>query len=173
MSQTFYLRVEGQNARAPHAAEVKPLPDGQFQVTVDGTAYRVLLLNQSSHALSFQLNGDNVTVESHLQKGVMALSSAKGSIALRVTDERAERMRAASVDASADGKQEVLSPMPGKVVKHLVQVGDTVTQGQGVVVVEAMKMENELKSPKAGKVMALLAAEGAVVETGSPLAIIE
>ena len=59
--------------------------------------------------------------------------------------------------------------MPGKVVKVLVAVGDEVKSGQGVVVVEAMKMENELKSPKDGKVKAVAVKEGQAVEAGQSL----
>jgi biotin carboxyl carrier protein len=63
--------------------------------------------------------------------------------------------------------------MPGKVVKVLVKVGDEVKEGQGLVVVEAMKMENELKSPKAGKVVEVLAKEGATVENNAKLVVVE
>jgi len=67
----------------------------------------------------------------------------------------------------------VNSPMPGKVVKVFVKVGDEVSEGQAVVVVEAMKMENELKAPKAGKVTEVTAREGTAVENGSKLVVIE
>jgi len=63
--------------------------------------------------------------------------------------------------------------MPGKVVKVLVKPGDAVTTRQGVVVVEAMKMENELRSPKAGTVTQVTAAEGMSVEAGAALLVIE
>jgi biotin carboxyl carrier protein len=70
------------------------------------------------------------------------------------------------------GKAMLTSPMPGKVVKLLVAEGQEVEAGQGVIVVEAMKMENELKSPKAGVVTELKAVEGAAVENGAPLAVV-
>jgi biotin carboxyl carrier protein len=62
--------------------------------------------------------------------------------------------------------------MPGKVVRVLVKAGDEVAEGQGLVVVEAMKMENELKSPKAGTVTELHAVEGATVESGAKLIVV-
>ncbi len=65
------------------------------------------------------------------------------------------------------------APMPGKVVKLLVSAGDQVTARQGVVVVEAMKMENELRAGRAGIVREVLVAEGASVEAGTPLLVIE
>jgi biotin carboxyl carrier protein len=73
----------------------------------------------------------------------------------------------------AVGKAMVTSPMPGKVVKLLVTEGEEVQAGQGVIVVEAMKMENELKSAVAGKVKEIFAREGEVVESGAKLLLVE
>jgi biotin carboxyl carrier protein len=67
----------------------------------------------------------------------------------------------------------VQSPMPGKVVKLLVAVGDEIKSGQGVVVVEAMKMENELKAPRDGKIKAIAVKEGQAVEAGQSLVALE
>ena len=63
--------------------------------------------------------------------------------------------------------------MPGRVVNLLVAAGDEVTANQGVIIVEAMKMENELKSPKAGKVVEVKVAAGQTVEKGELLLVIE
>jgi biotin carboxyl carrier protein len=90
-----------------------------------------------------------------------------------VADERRLRLRAGSAEFTAKGKQLINAPMPGKVVKVLVKLGDEVKEGQGLVVVEAMKMENELKSPKAGKVVELVAKEGTTVENNAKLMVVE
>jgi biotin carboxyl carrier protein len=74
--------------------------------------------------------------------------------------------------ASAAAPAALRSPMPGRVVKLLVKVGDRVTAGQALVVVEAMKMENELRSARAGTVQALRCEEGAAVEAGQDLVLI-
>jgi biotin carboxyl carrier protein len=71
------------------------------------------------------------------------------------------------------GKALVTSPMPGKVVKLLVEEGEEVKADQGVIVVEAMKMENELKSAIGGKVMEIFVKEGEVVESGAKLLLVE
>jgi len=71
------------------------------------------------------------------------------------------------------GKAMLTSPMPGKVVKLLVTEGQEVEAGQGVIVVEAMKMENELKSALAGKVKEIFVREGEVVEAGAKLLLVE
>jgi biotin carboxyl carrier protein len=74
---------------------------------------------------------------------------------------------------AAAGKALVTSPMPGKVVKLLVDEGEEVQNDQGVIVVEAMKMENELKSAVAGKVKEIFVKEGEVVESGAKLLLVE
>jgi biotin carboxyl carrier protein len=71
------------------------------------------------------------------------------------------------------GVAEIVSPMPGKIVRVLVKVGASVEAGAGVVVVEAMKMQNELKAPKAGVVVSVKTEEGAAVSAGDVLAVIE
>jgi biotin carboxyl carrier protein len=75
----------------------------------------------------------------------------------------------AGVDA---GPQKVKAPMPGKIVRILVAEKDEVKAGQGIIVMEAMKMQNEMKSPKDGIVEKILAAEGSAVNAGDTLAII-
>ncbi|MDX2042294.1 MAG: acetyl-CoA carboxylase biotin carboxyl carrier protein subunit [Acidobacteriota bacterium] len=77
------------------------------------------------------------------------------------------------VDTGAGGKATLVSPMPGKIVRVLLAVGDEVTANQGVLVVEAMKMQNEVQSPKAGKVAELRVTEGQTVNAGETLAVIE
>lgn len=81
--------------------------------------------------------------------------------------------RAHDAGAAGHGPQPVTAPMPGKVVKVLVKVGDQVAARQGVIVVEAMKMENELRAPKAGTVIEVKVTEGTSVEAGMVLAVIE
>ena len=81
--------------------------------------------------------------------------------------------RRATVDHSSEGRQQLTAPMPGKVVRVLLKPGDEVAAGQGVVVVEAMKMQNEIKSPKTGRVTEVRATEGATVTAGQVLAVVE
>jgi biotin carboxyl carrier protein len=71
------------------------------------------------------------------------------------------------------GEQKLTASMPGKVVRVLAKPGDTVAAGQGVVVIEAMKMQNEVRAAKDGMVKTLLAREGANVNAGEVLAILE
>jgi biotin carboxyl carrier protein len=102
------------------------------------------------------------------------LSVAVGAREYNVTLTDPKHLRGARVAAGHDaGRALVAAPMPGKVVRVLVERGQAVEAGAGVVVVEAMKMQNELKSPKAGTVAELRAEPGATVNAGEVLAIIE
>ena len=72
----------------------------------------------------------------------------------------------------AEGRQQILAPMPGKIVRLLVKEGDHVEAGQGLLVVEAMKMQNEIRSPKSGVIERVLAKEGQPVNAGEVLCVV-
>jgi biotin carboxyl carrier protein len=90
-------------------------------------------------------------------------------IQLRITDPRRRRRGALTVA----GKIELKATMPGRVVRWLCQPGDGLSEGQGVVVLEAMKMQNEVRSPKSGTITDIRVKPGQTVETGAVLAVIE
>lgn len=100
----------------------------------------------------------------------MVIGSAR--YAVEVQDPRSLRTRRAVAGADA-GPQKLKAPMPGKVVRIIVNEKDEVKAGQGLLVMEAMKMQNEMKSPKDGRVQKILTAEGSAVNAGDTLAIIE
>ena len=91
---------------------------------------------------------------------------------IRLVDPK--RLRSAEASAQDDtGSVEIVAKMPGKVVRVLTEVGSQVETGTGIVVVEAMKMQNEMKSTKAGKVISISATPGATVNAGEVLAVVE
>ena len=92
---------------------------------------------------------------------------------LELLDERKLRMRRATGRFTVEGRQVMVAPMPGKIVKVLAKVGDGVTRGQPLVVIDAMKMENELRSPKDGRVVELFVGEGQAVEGNAKLCAVE
>jgi biotin carboxyl carrier protein len=97
-----------------------------------------------------------------------------GSNELEITLIDPKRLRGArAADAHAAGAAEIRTAMPGKVVKIIAAPGAEIKKGDGVIVVEAMKMQNEMKSPKDGVVKEIRAAEGATVNAGDVLAVIE
>ena len=75
--------------------------------------------------------------------------------------------------ADGEGRAAITAPMPGKVVRILVAVGDGVEAGQGIIVVEAMKMQNEMKAPRNGRILTVSAREGSTVGAGEALATLE
>ena len=79
---------------------------------------------------------------------------------------------AAPAPVAAAAGEKVSAPMPGTILNVLVKVGDTVTEGQNLMVLEAMKMENEMLAPKAGKVVQVAVTKGQSVATGDLLAVI-
>ena len=92
-------------------------------------------------------------------------------LAVEVYDPRSLRERTGG--GASHGRQNICAPMPGKIVRVLVAAGDAVEAGQGLVVVEAMKMQNEMKSPKAGRVIEVKTRPEATVAAGEVLMVIE
>jgi biotin carboxyl carrier protein len=81
--------------------------------------------------------------------------------------------QSAKESAGARGRRQVRAPMPGKVIRVLAGVGEVVEEGRGLVVVEAMKMQNEMKSPQAGRIIEVRARAGAAVTAGEVLVVLE
>lgn len=118
------------------------------------------------------LNGDRVyeAQVTALNEASMRVQIGSRVVAIRIVDRRQRRSRA---EHAIEGRQNLVAPMPGRVVRILLQAGDEVAAGEGVVVVEAMKMQNEIKSPKAGRVVEVRIAEGATVNANQVLAVVE
>jgi biotin carboxyl carrier protein len=114
--------------------------------------------------------GRSYEVKIALDKGKGFADIAGHHYAVQAVDPRELSPGAAT---GAAGREEVIAPMPGKVVRVLVEQGAEVAAGQGLVVVEAMKMQNEMPAPRAGRVVLLRAAPGAAVAAGELLAAIE
>ena len=104
-------------------------------------------------------------------KDNLSVRCAGRDFAVEVRDPRAWRGSRSSV-LEAEGRQQVPAPMPGKVVRVLVAAGDVVEAGQGLIVVEAMKMQNEIRAPKGGTIERVLAREGQAVSAGETLVVI-
>ena len=113
-----------------------------------------------------------------VEPGVYSVLLDGRSFTVRMADidvviEDPRELRKTGPVAGLEGRQTISAPMPGKVVRLLAKEGDDVERGQGLVVIEAMKMQNELKSPKAGRVISLPAEEGAAVGAGQVLAVVD
>ena len=151
-----------------------------WTVTVDGRAFDVHAARVDGALLSLLVGDGGATVPSRSVPAVVVSGKAPGArgvhvngrqLQVTITESGRARRRAAA-DGGA-GPQRLVAPMPGKVVRVLVAPGDVVEAGQGLVVVEAMKMENELRAAKAGRVASVSAVEGQSVEAGAVLAVVE
>lgn len=141
---------------------------------VDGRRYD-LELRQRGPGEYLLIRGNevyNVRVEQHGPSGSFEVIMRGRSYSVRIDDPK--RLRGSSSSAAHHtGSAEIISPMPGKIVRVLVAKGASVEAGAGVIVVEAMKMQNEMKAPKAGVIASINAVEGATVNAGDVLAVIE
>jgi len=168
-----YAVTVGGKARA---VEIEDLGAGAFRVVVDGRERRIdarqvepgvwsLVDEATARAACAQIDGTlpNLVVEID---GIQ--------VPVEIEDARSRGLAAlAHRTAGAGGGAAILrSPMPGRVVRIACRVGDVVTSAQGLVVVEAMKMENELRAPRDGTVREIRCQEGAAVESGQDLIVI-
>jgi len=149
--------------------QVTELDDGRYEVLVGdrthvvdsrmlGPATYSLIIQHRSHEVSVLAKGDDYAVE-----------IGGRTHKLRLLDARARRKKG----ADGSGDRELRATMPGKVVAVLVEAGAKVERGHGVLVIEAMKMENEIAAPRSGEVKELRVKAGQAVEAGELLAIIE
>jgi biotin carboxyl carrier protein len=143
--------------------------------TVDGRSYE--LTAQSAEPGSYLIVSDGAVFECRVDGSAKAGAEVEvfvGTDRFPITLSDPKRLRGAhSASGHADEAARIVAPMPGKVVRILVEPGATVEAGAGIIVVEAMKMQNEMKSPKAGTVVSLSVEIGATVNGGDVLAVIE
>ena len=154
---------------------VEPLSTGGSLIAVcwSGKTYKVDVSRLRRGRLSLI-----IPAAGHASHEVSGYEAASGDVVLRIAGcavrARVSDGRHPQTAASAQigGDHAVAAPMPGRLVRVLVAVGETVTAGQGLAVVEAMKMENEVSSPSAGVVTEVVADVGKSVETGTVLVVV-
>ena len=161
---------------------------GTFTVTIEGVSRMIdaswidadtlsLLDGGSAYEVRFHRRDDNraigVEIGGTLNEAVVAKQAKRGREGFSTPTAGKNPPDPVSPVSVAGGSHAVKSPMPGRIVRVLVAVGDTVTARQGVVVVEAMKMENELRTSTDGVVKEILAVPGAAVETGAVLIVVD
>jgi biotin carboxyl carrier protein len=145
--ESWQAKVDGGSSTAD-VAETSP---NVFSVLLAGRSHEVYATPSSASQVQLQTEGHEFIAE--------------------VIDPRSWRGRRHGA-AEAEGRQQIAAPMPGKVVRFLVKAGDAVEAGQGLLVVEAMKMQNEIRSPKSGVVERVLVAEGQAVNAGEVLCVV-
>jgi len=149
----------------------------RFRVTLDGRTRLVDVRRHGPFGLSLIFPDEagaslDVAAAEAGPQGEWTVHLPAGTVRA-IVDGRRRAPRAGDPDGTLDGEQRIVAPMPGRVVRVLVGIGDEVALRQGLVVVEAMKMENELGSPKAGRVKDVQVSPGTSVEAGRVLIVVE
>jgi len=160
----YFVRVDGEEHEVVLDGEGVHL-DGEDVVArvddVDGTPVRMVTVGDEVH---------RVVVRRGASRGLYTIWLDGFRFEVEALDERARAIRELSgASAGATGPAPLKAPMPGLIVRVNVQVGDAVQAGQGLVVMEAMKMENELRAQAAGKVRSIVVSPGTAVEKGALL----
>jgi len=169
---TFEIEVGGRiRTVSVEAIGTANAEGGEFRLVIDGETEQV-------HARPTAL-GLSLVLDDHRQVDVALVERSGGDWLVQLPDVTlvgivdGRRRRRGGGDVAAEGRQQITAPMPGRVVRVLVSPGDAVEAKQGLVVIEAMKMENELSSPRPGTVTEVAVTEGTSVEAGRLLIVVE
>ena len=146
-----------------------PSPDGKFRVWVDGAEQPVDARALRPGTWSLLIAGNSYVVDLDRRRTGIAASVGNHETMLRVEDALHKRLAAAAGPRATARGETIRAPIAGKVVKVLVALGDHVPAGAPVIVLEAMKMENELAAERGGMVSAIHKAAGQAVDTGDVL----
>jgi biotin carboxyl carrier protein len=157
---------------ARRSAEFTPPKNKGLRVafTVDGRPMEADAVRLSRGAYSILLGGRSLEITVEETSGGLLLRVNGREFMAESVDPRSWR-RGHGAGIELEGRQQLVAPMPGKIVRVLVAAGEKVSAGQGLLVIEAMKMQNEIRSPKSGTVEKL-AKEGQTVNAGEVLAVV-
>ena len=156
-----------------YTVEIEEIGKGLYRIAVDGNEF--LVDGKKTGRTNYSLIVDNRSFEIEVDNAedeYRVLVDGR-NYHVNLVDERRVRVGGAQSELQLQGRQKVSVPMPGKVIAVLVSVGDSVEKGQGLVIVEAMKMENEVRSPVAGEIKEIKVKPGDAVEGGAVLVIVE
>jgi biotin carboxyl carrier protein len=172
----YYVTLDPTPGAAPVVVDVKELPSGALEVTYGGgeggqpgKPVDVDVVTLGSGQLSVRIDGKVVDLTTEGQPPELGAIASGHRSYVRVESERLRAAEAAKKGAGGGSEKVVKSPMPGRIVKILVSPGDEVEAGRPLLVMEAMKMENEIKAKAAGKVAEILVKTGEAVEGNAKL----
>ena len=156
-----------------YTVEVEEVGKALYRVSVDGSEF--LLDGKKTGRTNYSLIVDNRSFEVDIdvsEDDYRVLVDGR-NYHIHLLDERRMRLGGLQAGIQLQGRQRISVPMPGKVVAVLVSEGDKVERGQGLVIVEAMKMENEVRSPIHGEVKEVKVKAGDSLEAGATLLVVE
>ena len=165
----FEVQLASPTGKRTHTIDLERMGD-QWRIILDGEAIDADVVEIAQNTLSIIIRGESHEIRvARSPEGLLSIQTGLREFTAEVTDQRSWRGRRLG-HVEVQGRQQITAPMAGKVVRLLVKSGETVEVGQGLLVVEAMKMQNEIRSTKSGTVERLLAQEGQAVNAGEILA---
>ena len=164
----YYVSLDPRPDAKPTLVDLVELPSGALEVKVDELPVQVDVARVGSQ-LSVRVDGKVVDLTTEGVPPDLGVVASGHRSFVRVESERMRSAESAKKAPSAAGDRVIKSPMPGRVVKVLVAKGDSVSAGQGLVVLEAMKMENEVRARAGGTVAEVHVTAGAAVEGNAKL----
>jgi biotin carboxyl carrier protein len=164
----YYVTLDPAPGARPVLVDLVELPSGALQARLDDEPIDVDVVVVGSQ-LSVRVNGQVVDLTTEGTPPELGAVASGHRSYVRVESERMRSAEQAKKSTVAGGEKTVKSPMPGRVVKVLISKGDAVEVGQGLLVLEAMKMENEVRARVAGTVAEVHVAPGATVEGNAKL----
>ena len=142
---------------------------GGYLVTIDdGASFHVDVIDKLAGGYSLLYKGKSYEFDIESKDNLFTVLSRGNLYCVELIHQKSAFARSKEF-----GEKKIISRMPGKIIKVLAKVGDMVTKGQGLIIMEAMKMENELKAPSSGKVKDIKVKEGKTVDAGVDLLLIE
>jgi biotin carboxyl carrier protein len=145
--------------------------NGKFACSIDGAPLNADAIEIGAGVYSILIDGESFEVRVEPAADRLRIFAGGREYSAKVSDPRSWQGKRGGA-AESKGRQQVMAPMPGKVVRILAKAGEPIEAGQGLLVVEAMKMQNEVRSPKSGRVEKVLVAEGQSVNAGDVLAVV-
>jgi len=156
-----------------HTVEIEEIDKSLYRVSVDGSEFLVDGKKTGLSSYSLIVDNRSFEVDVDISEDEYRVLVDGRSYRIHLVDERRMRLGGLQSRIQLQGRQEVSVPMPGKVIAVLIANGDRVEKGQGLVIVEAMKMENEIRSPIAGEVKEVRVKAGEALDVGAVLAVVE
>jgi len=167
----YFVNLDPAPGAAPIVVDLVELPSGELDVCVDGkrVPVDVVALAGAGSPLSIRVDGQIVDLTTEGQPPELGAIASGHRSYVRVESERQRAASAAKKGPGGASDKLVKSPMPGRVIRVLVAKGDEIAVGQTMCVVEAMKMENEVKAKAACTIAEVHVSEGATVEANAKL----
>lgn len=170
-ASTYVALLDGGKREEP--LRVERIGPGLYEVTLRGATHRVDAFHHDHGTISLLVGTKSYSVQLDERGNGMRVHLRDSVFPLEILDERRARMRRPPGRLTADGRLPLLAPLPGQVVAILKGPGQAIREGEGVLVVEAMGMQNEVRSPQDGKVVEIAVTVGQSVEGGATLAVVD